>query len=367
MTSTVLPEADEFFLSMAVFSAFVDRGIRSALTSNMSAAIRGRDQVLLEKAASLMPLAIQIERSILAQGLPPPACRGTVEADVCAPFGAWYVEHCDGDVAAVDLPACRNRLANGIVDFFAKGQTPMHAWSVVRAAKAVEPALALPRTTVRNSINWEWAQRLRLTEHTISGGEHTLYPRSRWMDEDGPHHISDYWAWVEYRIQANHVLARYAELRAAPCIFRDILEAYEVRVDGETLDGQDLRRDLIAQECIETVPACTAFSTGLLEALPHLRKAFTALCTSFDLETWIARPVADFMTEYVRAASPDDTAVVSGTLAKPNERNRFSVTLRTLWLAVPDAAGSWQLPDGSRLSFVQSSVNDSECDDMAFA
>lgn len=114
-------------------------------------------------------------------------------------------------------------------------------------------------------------------------------------------------------------------------------------MDGSAICELYIRRDLVGQEFIESLPARTAFSTGLFAALPALRKAVLALDQMFDLADWVGRLVSEFMTEYVTEADPETTAIVSGRAGQGEEESPIALTLTALWNAVPEASGDWRL------------------------
>ena len=342
----MLEDADEFFLSMAVFSAFIDKGMRACPEFRALAANELREREIVDGMACLVPLAVRIERVILAADISRIRGGRSFEQDVCEPFGAWYVHHFLENGDSANQGGCRSHLANAIIDYFAEGQTPLHTWSIIRAVKAAEPTLRLNHASLAGSINWEWAPRLAVNGEMRVNEEHPLHPRSTWAHQAGPAHISEYWPWVEHRVREAYVRSRYEALAAMPDIFADLALADEVYVDGIAICDLYIRRDLVGQEVIESLPARTAFSTGLFAALPALRKAVLALDQMFDLADWIGRLVSEFMTEYVIAADPETTAIFSGRTGQGEEGHTIALTLTALWNAVPEACGVWRLDSG---------------------
>jgi len=351
MTILMLEDPDEFFMSMAVFSAFIDKGMRACPEFLTLATDGWRERTLVEGVANLVPLAVRLERAILAADT---SVRddGTVERNVCEPFGAWYVHHCYENGGLANSAACRSRLAEMMVEYFAAGQVPLGAWAIVRAAKAEEPALRLRNQVLRNLINWEWAPRFAVNGELRLREEHPLHPRSAWIPSTGPAHISEYWPWVEHRVREAYVRSRYEALAAAPDIFMDLVATEHACFEGRLLFDLDIRRDLAGQEVLESLPARTVFSVGLFAALPGLKRAALALQPGFDLDAWIGLPISDFTSEYVRDGAPDVTAVVSGKAGLPDGEGAFSLTLAALWNAVPESKGIWRLEDGTVLQLV---------------
>jgi len=352
MTTLTLEDPDEFFMSMAVFSAFVDKGMRACPEFAAVVADGARERAYVEGVASLMPLAVRLERAIIAAEASRARSFGTVERDVCEPFGAWYVRHCAANGGVADGATCRSRLAEAMVAYFAEGQTPINAWAIVRAAKAEEPSLRLRDPALRDAINWEWAPRLAVSGEIRLHEEHPLHPRATWMSRTGPVHISDYWPWVEHRVREAYVRSRYEALAKTPDVFMDLVIAERAYVEGCMLHDLCIRRDLAGQEVVESLPARTVFSTGLFSALPDLQKAALALHPAFDLDAWIGLPISDFASEYVRDADPDSTAVVSGVAGPAGEERPFVFSLTALWNAVPETKGTWRLEDGTVLKLV---------------
>jgi hypothetical protein len=328
------------------------KGMRAAPAFHALATNPLRERELVERAASLIPLAVRLERAILESNVPQPGFGGTVEQDVCEPFGAWYAQHCADHGGDADERVCRNRLADAVLAHFATGQTPLRAWAIVRAVRAVEPSLRLRHAATVDSINWEWAPRFAVPSEIRACEEHPLHPRSAWGTQGGLTHISEYWPWVEHRVRACYVRSRYEALAAARDIFMDLVAVDQIFVDGCQLRDLNVRRDLAGQECIEALPARTAFSAGLFSTLPHLLRAFHELDAEFDLEAWIARPISDFMSEYVRAADPNTTAIVTGNVRRPDCERPFECVLRALWNAQPEDPGLWRLEDGTVLKLL---------------
>ncbi|MYM95940.1 hypothetical protein [Duganella vulcania] len=351
-------DPDEFFMSMAVFSAFIDKGMRACPDFPALVADGPHERRLVDDVAKLVLLAVRLERAILAVdgllGRP----RGSVEQNVCEPFGAWYVGHClaNGGVSAYEV--CRSHLAEALIDYFTEGQAPLDVWSTIRAIKAEEPTLMLCHEVVANSINWEWAPRFVVANNTNNTAEHPLHPRSAWRPKTGPVHVSEYWPWVEHCVREAYVRSRYQALTAAPDVFMQLVMAKLVFVEGCRLRDLQVRHDLAGQEVIESLPARTAFSAGLFEALPALRQAVLALAPGFDPGAWIGRPVSDFMSEYVVAADPDSTAVVTGKTGQSGEGRSVAITLAALWNGVPESSGVWRLEDGAVLKLVGASAAD---------
>lgn len=357
MTTMMLEDPDEFFMSMAVFSAFIDKGMRACPEFQALATDSWRERQLVEGAANLVPRAVQLERAILAADTSV-RCNGTVEREVCEPFGAWYVHHCSENGGLANNAACRSRLAEMMVDYFAAGQGPLSAWAIVRAAKAEEPTLRLRNETLRNLINWEWAPRFGVNGEMRLREEHPLHPRSAWIPSAGPAHISEYWPWVEHRVREAYVRSRYEALATTPDVFMDLVVTEQAYVEGSLLFDLNIRRDLAGQEVLESLPARTAFSAGLFAALPGLKNAAHALHPDFDLDAWIGLPISDFTSEYVRDGDPDTTAVVSGKTGRPGEESAYGLTLATLWNAVPETEGIWRLEDGTVLKLVPAAAPD---------
>lgn len=346
----MLEDADEFFLSMAVFSAFIDKGMRACPEFRTLAANALREREIVDGMACLVPLVVRLERVIQAVGISRILLGGSFEQDVCEPFGAWYVRHVSENGGSANREVCRSQLANAVIDYFAEGHAPLHAWSIIRAVKAAEPTLRLAHASLASSINWEWAPRFAVNGDMRLNEEHPQHPRSTWTPQTGPAHISEYWPWVEHRVREAYVRSRYEAIASMPDIFMDLALADEACVDGGVIGDLHIRRDLVGQEVIESLPARTAFSAGLIATLPGLRKAVLALNQTFDLDVWIGRLVSEFMTEYVTAADPETTAVVSGRTGQGAEGSPFSLTLTALWNAVPEASGVWRLDNGNVLT-----------------
>jgi hypothetical protein len=346
----MLEDADEFFLSMAVFSAFIDKGMRACPEFRALAANAFREREIVDGMACLVPLVVRLERVILAAGISRIRVGRSFEQDVCEPFGAWYVRHLSENGGNEHKEVCRSQLAHAVIDYFVEGQTPLNTWAIVRAVKAAEPLLRLHHASLDGSINWEWAPRLAVNGEMRLNDEHPFHPRSTWKHQAGPAHISEYWPWVEHRVREAYVRSRYEALAAMPDVFMDLALTEAVWVDGSVVCDLRIRPDLVGQEIIESLPARTAFSPGLMAALPGLRKAVLAVNETFDLDLWIGRLVAEFLTEHVTAADPEMTAIVSGTVGQGDGVNPFALTLSTLWNAVPEASGVWRLENGSVLT-----------------
>lgn len=132
-------------------------------------------------------------------------------------------------------------------------------------------------------------------------------------------------------------------------VFVDLLQASQVQVDGREVTDMIRRMDLIGQECIDILPSSTAFTAGLFSALPYMQGVFAALDINFEMATWIARPVADFISEHVRSADPDNEPIMSGAIADCGASFPIVLTLRQLWRAEWQGAGVWVLEDGTAL------------------
>ncbi|GJI98200.1 hypothetical protein RugamoR57_49180 [Duganella caerulea] len=359
--TTIFPipaDPDEFFMSMAVFSAFIDKGMRACPDFPALVADSPHERRLVDDVARLVLLAVRLERAILAaDGL---RCRprGTVEQNVCEPFGAWYVSHCltNGGVSTYEV--CRSHLAEALLEHFTEGQAPLDVWTTIRSMKAEEPTMTLCHAAVTESINWEWAPRFVVANNINDTEEHPLHPRSVWRPKTGPVHVSEYWPWVEHRVREAYVRSRYQALAAAPDVFMQLILAELVFVEGCRLRDLQVRYDLAGQEVIESLPARTAFSAGLFEALPALRQAVLALAPGFVPCAWIGLPVSDFMSEYVVAADPVSTAVITGKAGQCGEGRSVVITLAALWNAVLESAGVWRLEDGAVLKLVGASAVD---------
>lgn len=196
------------------------------------------------------------------------------------------------------------------------------------------------------------APRLAVNGEMRLNDEHPLHPRSAWPGLAGPAHISEYWPWVEHRVREAYVHSRYEALSGMPDVFMDLALADGVQLDGSTINDLQIRRDLVGQEVVESLPARTVFSAGLLAALPALRKAVRALNQTFDSELWMGRPVSDFMSEYVVAADPETTAIIAGMAELKAEKPPIEITLAALWNAVPEAPGAWRLENGTVLKLL---------------
>lgn len=350
MSSFTVDDPGDFFLSMAVFSAFMDKGMRGSPLFQTLAVDRLREGALVENAASLVPLAVRLERAILALDGATPVLGRTFEQDVCAPFGAWFIQHCTDHGGHADERVCRDRIANAVIEYFSFGQTPAHAWAVARAVKAVDPMLRLSAAVVVGSLNWEWVPRVANAGVYRDRDEHPRYSRTAWQAQHGPVHISGYWPWVEHQVKAGYVTSRYDALSAMPNLFLELVMAGEVFVDDTRLLNLKVRRDLAAQEGIEALPAHTAFSAGLFAALPELHRAFGSMDADFCLEPWIARPVSDFMSEFARATDPETTPIIAGRSCMQDGQVPFVCMLDALWNAVPEGGCNWRLEDGAILT-----------------
>lgn len=352
MSNMIFDVTDEFFLSMAVFSAFIDKGMRMSPAFAALAYCADNEIKLVEGAAAFSPFAVRLERAILETAPHQSVARGAFEQEVCEPFGTWYVQHCAEHGGTADECVCRDRMANAIIAYFSKGLVPLHCWSIVRAVKAEAPSVRLNPSLVADSINWEWAPWwCEITAEIRACEQHPLYRRSEWKAQPCPPHISEYWSWVEYSVQAGYVRARYEALAGTRNIFAELFNADKVLVDGLHLRQLQLRRELVAQECIDVLPAHTVFSSGLFLALPGLYRAFCELNAGFSLDDWIARPVSDFLSEYAKGVDPDTTTIVAGCVARGHSECPVAYTMKSLWNAEPENTGGWRLEDGTVLSF----------------
>lgn len=353
MSNTIFEVQDEFFLSMAVFSAFIDKGMRSSPAFAALATSADREIELVEGAAGFALMAVSLEQAALEAGGTQSAVHGDFEQTVCEPFGFWYAGHCADHGGSADEGICRDRMANVIIDYLSKDLSPLHRWSVVRAVKAAEPAVRLSSSIVAESINWEWApRRCEITADMRALEQHPVYRRSDWAGQFGPAHISEYWQWVEHSMQEGYVRGRYEALAGARNIFAELLNADMVLVDGRCLSQLHVRRDLVAQEYIDVLPAHTLCSNGLFSALPGLFRAFRELNQQFSLDDWIARPVTDFLTEYATAVDPETTVIVAGNVHREGSMPPVAYSLTSLWCAEPAQAGCWRLEDGTALSLL---------------
>jgi hypothetical protein len=358
MTEVILEDQDEFFMSMAVFSAFIDKGMRASREFEQLASNGWREREIVDGAARLVPYAVQLERAILASDVPGIRSDSMVELDVCEPFGRWYVEHFAERGAPPYHQFCRDHLANMLIAHFSEGKSPSHAWAILCAVKAQAPALRLDQTAVKESMNWEWAPRLVVTTEIRARDEHPLHPRSDWRPQAGPAHISQYWPWVQHRIQDAFVRSRYESLATKPDIFMQLVMAKQAYVDQHRVRNLDVRRDLAAQETIEALPARTTFAAGLFTMLPGLYRAFCELDPEFDLQAWIGLPVARFMSAHTRGADPELTPIFFCTVGQEGAERPYTCTLAALWEANLQSPGVWRLGDGTTLTLnVESAVH----------
>lgn len=263
------------------------------------------------------------------------AFTNAVRDAVCVPFCAWIKLEINSSPQVPDDAACRNWLRNAMTRLVSEIRSVehlacLHGFHCLVLSDDVEMcAFVLQQDREHGNPDWGRAQ-WRNSGDTGFG----------------------YWRWVVQRADTVLLQLFNNKCRNRKDVFADLLHANAVSTGRDVGVPIVVRRDLVAQELLESVPDQVTISATLIDAVPHALDCLDAMALSFDRARWEGRPLFEFMDLYSVANDPDATPVIQFRV--PEKNGDVSVhrelSLRALWNAVP-VEGAWRLATGERLVF----------------